>query len=70
MPDRTASPKTQESLLIKKRVASIIIYDACDIPMDDYLAVCAIVPTDDPIIPEGKEKSPIVEIMRRKKKMQ
>lgn len=70
MPDRTASPKTQESLMIKKRVDSIIIYDACDILMDDYLAVCAIVPTDDPIIPEGKEKSPIVEIMRRKKKMQ
>lgn len=70
MPDRTASPKTQESLMIKKRVDSIIIYEACDIPMDDYLAVCAIMPTDDPIIPAGKEKSPIVEIMRRKKKMQ
>lgn len=70
MPDRTASPQTQESLMIKKRLDSIIIYEACDIPMNDYLAVCAIIPTDDPIIPVGKENSPVVEIIRRKKKMQ
>lgn len=69
MPDRTASPETQESLMIKKRLDSIIIYEACDIPMNDYLAMCAIMPTDDPIIPAGKENSPVVEIIRSKKNM-
>ena len=67
MPDRTAEPSVHMELGIKMKRESIIICNASDILGNDFLSVCAITPDDDPIIPKGKENSPITEIMRRKK---
>ena len=66
MPDRTAEPSVYMELGIKMKRESIIICNASDILGNDFLSVCAITPDDDPIIPKGKENSPITEIMRRK----
>ena len=67
MQDRTAEPFVYTELAIKMNRESIIICNASDILKNDFLSVCAIIPGDDPIIPTGKENSPITEILRRKK---
>lgn len=46
--------------------SSIIICDASDVLANDHLSVCEILPSDDPIIPKGKENAPITDILRRK----
>lgn len=70
MPDRSASPVTIEALTIQKGIDSIVIYEACDIPPNDYLAMSAILPTDEPIIPAGKENSPVVDMINGKREQQ
>ena len=70
MPDRAAEPSIYTELGIKMKRESIIICNASDILENDFLSVCAITPDDDPIIPKGKENSPITEILRRKKALQ
>lgn len=69
MPDRSTSPVTLEALTIQKGIDSIVIYEACDIPPNDYLAMSAILPTDEPIIPAGKENSPVVDMINGKRKI-
>lgn len=65
--DISSQPQVFNELVIHKSVESIIICDACDIKEDDLLSVSAILPTDDPIIPQGKENAPILRIIERKK---
>ena len=66
MPDRAREPSVYTELGIKMRRDSIIICDASDVLANDHLSVCAILPSDDPIIPKGKENAPITDILRRK----
>ena len=66
MSNRTTKPSVYTELGIKMKRTNIIICNASDILENDFLAVCAIIPSDDPIIPVGKENSPITEILRRK----
>lgn len=65
--DISSQPQVFNELVIHKSVESIIICDACDIKEDDLLSVSAILPTDNPIIPQGKENAPILRIIERKK---
>ena len=67
MPDRTSEPSVYTELAIKMNPESIIICNASDILENDFLSMCAIIPGDDPIIPKGKENSPIMEILRKKR---
>jgi len=67
MPDFKSQPQVFQELIIKKRADSIMICDACDVPNDDFLFSSAILPTDNPIIPLGKENAPILEMIERKK---
>lgn len=67
MKDFTSEPKVFDELLIEKNVDSIVICDACDVQANDLLIEAAILPTDNPIIPKGKEDSPILDIIKRKK---
>lgn len=52
--------------MIHKNIKSITICDACDLKDSDFLSVCAILATDDPIIPLGKENAPILKIIEQK----
>lgn len=65
--DITAQPHIFEDLMIHKNIESIFICDACDVQETDWLTECAILPTDDPIIPSGKENAPILTMIDRKK---
>lgn len=47
-------PKIKEHLMIKKSKTSIKIYNAFDIPQDDFLIFSGILPTDNPLIPKEK----------------
>ena len=66
--DMTTRPKLYNDLMIYKNIESIKIYNACDIPETDWLADCAILPTDNPIIPADKKDAPILSMIERKKK--
>ena len=66
----STEPSVYIELGIKIKRESIIICNSSDILENDFLSVCAIIPDDDPIIPKGKENSPILEILRRKKALQ
>lgn len=55
------------NLLISKSIDSIKIFNAWDISETDLLIESGILPTDDPIIPPGKENSLILSIIERKK---
>lgn len=65
--DISSQPQIFKELMIHKSIESIIICDACDIQENDLLSVSAVLPTDEPIIPQGKENSPILRIIERKK---
>lgn len=65
--DFTSKPKVFNELLIQKNIDSILICDACDVQENDLLIEAAILPTDNPIIPKGKESSPILEMIKRKR---
>ncbi|WP_312942496.1 hypothetical protein [Oscillibacter sp.] len=65
--DIAAQPQVFEDLMIYKNLESIIICDACDVQENDWLTECGILPTDDPIIPFGKENAPILTMIERKK---
>lgn len=53
---------------ISKKQESIIICNAWEVPENDLLFYSGIMPTDNPIIPRGKENSPILKIIKRKRK--
>lgn len=68
MPDfQNPQPQLFEKLMIKKSSESIMICNAHEVQRDDILSSSAILPTDDPIIPPGKENAPILEIIKHKK---
>lgn len=67
MPDFTGQPQVYEKLMIRKNFESIIICNASDLQSDDLLSFCAVLPTDNPIIPQGKENAPILEMIEHKK---
>lgn len=60
-------PHPYTDMGIRKKRDSIIICDASDIPENDFLCASAIIAQDDPIIPAGKEESPIVQILKHKR---
>ena len=47
--------------------SSIKICDACDVSENDWLAESGLLPTDEPIIPTGKENAPILSMIQRKR---
>ncbi len=65
--DISAQPQVFQDLMIHKNLESIIICDACDVQETDWLTECGILPTDEPIIPLGKENAPILAMIERKK---
>lgn len=65
--DITAQPQVYQDLMIHKNLESIMICDACDVQETDWLTECSILPTDEPIIPFGKENAPILAMIERKK---
>lgn len=65
--DVSAQPQVFQDLMIHKNLESIMICDACDVQEADWLTECAILPTDDPIIPPGKENAPILAMIQRKR---
>lgn len=67
MPSPMVKPNLSEQLMIKKNLESISITNACEIKDNDFLAMCGILPTDDPIIPSGKESAPILAAIKRKR---
>ena len=66
MPNSTGQPQVYYELMIKKKLESILICNAFDLKKDDWLSFCGILPTDDPIIPVGKENAPILEMIENK----
>lgn len=67
--DKGRTPKIYEELLIQKNRESIVICDAYEIPENDILFFSGILPTDNPLIPKGREDAPILKIIERKKQM-
>jgi hypothetical protein len=67
MPNLTGQPKVYDKLMIRKNYESIIICNAYDLKDGDLLSFSAILPTDNPIIPSGKENAPILKVIERKK---
>ena len=67
--DTTAQPKIFDELMIHKNIGSITICNACDVLETDWLTDCAILPTDNPIIPADKKDAPILSMIERKKKL-
>ena len=65
--DITVQPQIFEGLMIRKKYSSIKICDACDVPENDWLAESGLLPTDEPIIPTGKENAPILSMIQRKR---
>ena len=68
MIDRTVQPSVYTELRIKMNQESIIICNASDVAKNDFLSLSAIMPSDTPIIPKGKENCPVEEILRQKAK--
>ncbi len=65
--DIAAQPQIFEELMIRKKYSSIKICDACDVSENDWLAESGLLPTDEPIIPTGKENAPILSMIQRKR---
>ena len=55
MGDSGQQPKIHNQLMIKKSKNSIKIYNAYEIPEDDFLTYSGILPTDNPFIPENEK---------------
>jgi hypothetical protein len=53
--------------MIKKKKTSISICEAWEIDNDDILAINGILPTDNPINPEGKQDLPVLKALKRKR---
>lgn len=66
--DVTAQPNIFDKLMIHKNLESIMICDACDVLETDWMTECAILPTDDPFIPLGKEHAPILTMIEKKRR--
>ena len=60
-------PNVIYAMTIRKKLDSLVIYNACDVVESDVLAYAGILPTDIPIIPTGKEDAPILKIIAKKK---
>lgn len=67
--DAIGQPMVYEELKIEKKLESIKISDACDIPRNDTLFLSGILPDDNPVIPEGKENAPILDIIKYLKEL-
>jgi len=65
--DAISQPQVFEKLMINKSFKSIKIYNAWDIQENDWFTESGLLPTDEPIIPAGKENAPILSMIRRKK---
>ena len=65
--DNNGSPKPLFEKNIIKHAGSIIIQNAYEIDEQDFIAEAAILPTDNPIIPEGMEHCPLSRILKRKR---
>lgn len=55
MGDSGQQPKIHYQLMIKKSKNSIKIYNAYEIPEDDFLTYSGLLPTDNPFIPENEK---------------
>ncbi len=64
----SSNPQVFQELMIHKKIESIIICDACDVSETDMLMYTGILPTDNPIIPAGKENAPILSIIDKKRR--
>jgi len=62
------NPELDWSKLIVKHNDSIKICNAWEVSDNDILLEAGIMPGDDPVIPKGKEDTPIVSIIKRKRK--
>ncbi|WP_410496311.1 hypothetical protein QTL86_01720 [Cellulosilyticum sp. ST5] len=67
MPNQVQQPKIMSELAIRKKDKSIIICNACDVQENNLLAYGGIFPTDNPIIPIGREDAPILKMIARKR---
>ena len=67
--DEEHSPEIYEELSIRKNRESIVICNAYEIPENDILFFSGILPTDNPLIPKGKEDAPILMILERIKQI-
>lgn len=67
MTSSTSQPKLFHELMIAKKKTSISICHAWEIKDNDLLALSGILPTDNPIIPMGIVKLPILEAIKRKR---
>lgn len=61
MSDFNEQLQIYDKLTIRKKFESIVICNACDIQNDDLLSFSAIFPTNNPIIPSGKENAPVLD---------
>ena len=66
MTSSTSQPELIYELMIKKKKTSISICEAWEIANDDILAITGILPSDNPIIPEGKQDLPVLKALKRK----
>jgi hypothetical protein len=67
MTSSTTQPELIHELMIKKKKTSISICEAWEIDNDDILAINGILPTDNPINPEGKQDLPVLKALKRKR---
>ncbi len=67
--DDLGQPMVYKELKIEKKIESIKICDACDIPQNDILFFSGILPDDNPVIPEGKENSLILDVIKYLKEL-
>ncbi|WP_303864926.1 hypothetical protein [Alkalibaculum bacchi] len=67
MTSSTSQPEIIYELMIKKKKTSVSICDAWEIENDDILGITGILPTDNPIIPEGKQDVPVLKALKRKR---
>lgn len=67
MTSSTSQPELIYELMIKKKKTSISICEAWEIANDDILAITGILPTDNPIIPEGKKDLSVLKALKRKR---
>ena len=67
MVNETSTFVPLNELSLYKNISSLVIYNAYEIPSDDFLATSAILPTDDPVIPPGKETAFVLSDIARKR---
>lgn len=61
MSDFNEQLQIHDKLTIRKKFESIVICNTCNLQNDDLLSFSAIFPTNNPIIPSGKENAPVLD---------